>query len=210
MRLIEVHAVNRCRQEQRGFSAIELLIVIAIALIISAGAMIQFMPVLRSARAENALQTTLGQVRNARGLAIDQRAKYRISFLAPRTIQLDQIKTDPLGVQTITFVSSIALPTDTQFIAIAGIPTGGATPDALPTFGNAIDFSVDNGGGGTTLYFQPDGRILDAANRLNNGVVYVARPGELLSSRAVSVLGATGRVKGWHLIKNGANMVWTQ
>jgi hypothetical protein len=185
--------------------------VIAIALIISAGALIQFMPVVQNARAETALQTTLGQVRNARGLAIDRRAHYRISFIAPRTIQLDQITIDIVtGIQTITFVSSIALPTDTQFIAIAGIPTGGATPDALPTFGNAIDFSVDNGGGGTTLYFQPDGRILDAANRLNNGVVYVARPGELLSSRAVSVLGATGRVKGWHLIKNGANMVWTQ
>jgi prepilin-type N-terminal cleavage/methylation domain-containing protein len=209
--LIEVHTVNRCRQAQRGFSLIELAFVIAIALIITGMALVQFVPTLKNARAENALQTTLGQVRNARGLAIDQRAKYRLSFIAPRTIQLDQVKIDKVtGNQTIVFVSTIDLPVDTQFIAIAGIPTGSATPDSLPTFGNAIDFAVDNGGGGTRIFFQPDGRALDAANRLNNGVVYMARPGEVMSSRAVSVLGATGRVKGWRLIESGGAKVWTE
>jgi prepilin-type N-terminal cleavage/methylation domain-containing protein len=212
LRLIEVHTVNRCRQAQRGFSLIELLFVIAIVLIITGGAVIQFVPVLKSARAENALQTTLGQVRNARGLAIDQRRKYRLSFLAPRTIQLDQVVVDPFTkIQSFLFVSTIDLPVDTQFIAISGIPTAGnGTPDSLPTTGAAIDFAVDFGGVGTQIFFQPDGRALDSANRLNNGVVYVARSGELMSSRAVSVLGATGRVKGWRLIKSGAKVVWTQ
>ena len=210
--LIEVHTVNRCRQAQRGFSLLELMFVIAIVLIISGTALFQFVPVLKNARAENALQTTLAQVRNARGLAIDQRRKYRLSFTAPRTIQLDQVVVDLVtNNQTYIFVSTIDLPKDTQFIAIAGIPTSGnGTPDSLPTFGNAIEFAVDNGGGGWQLFFQPDGRVLDSANRLNNGVVYMARPGELMSSRAVSVLGATGRVKGWHLIQSGSTVVWTQ
>ncbi len=187
--------------------------VIAIVLIITAGALVQFTPVLKSARAENALQTTLGQVRNARGLAIDQRRKYRLSFLAPRTIQLDQVVVDPVTkIQSFLFVSTIDLPVDTQFIAISGIPTSGSgtTPDSLPTTGAAIDFDVDYGGGGTQIFFQPDGRALDSANRLNNGVVYVARSGELMSSRAVSVLGATGRVKGWRLIQSGSTVVWTE
>ncbi|MBZ5513033.1 MAG: hypothetical protein LAN70_17945 [Acidobacteriia bacterium] len=187
--------------------------VIAIVLIITAGALIQFTPVLKSARAENALQTTLGQVRNARGLAIDQRRKYRLSFLASRTIQLDQVVVDPAtNIQSFLFVSTIDLPVDTEFIAITGIPTSGSgtTPDSLPTTGAAIDFDLDFGGGGTQIFFQPDGRALDSANRLNNGVVYVARPGELMSSRAVSVLGATGRVKGWRLIESGGAKVWTE
>ena len=211
--LTEVHTVNRCRQSQRGFSLIELFFVIAIALIITGMALVQFVPTLKSARAENALQTTLGQVRNARGLAIDQRRKYRLSFLAPRTIQLDQVVVDLVTkIQSFTFVSTIDLPVDTQFIAISGIPTsgGGTTPDSLPTTGAAIDFSLDYGGGGTQIFFQPDGRALDSANRLNNGVVYVARSGELMSSRAVSVLGATGRVKGWRLIQSGTKVVWTE
>lgn len=197
----------------RGFSMVEVIIVIAIVLIISAGALIQFVPVVKSARAENALQATLGQVRNARGLAIDQRRKYRLSFLAPRTIQLDQMVVDPAtGVQSFLFVSSLVLPQDIQFIAITGIPASGSgtPPDSLPTTGAAIDFSLDYGGGGTQIVFQPDGRALDAAGRLNNGVVYVARSGELMSSRAVSILGATGRVKGWHLTQSGAAKVWTE
>ena len=208
-----VHRVNQCRQAQRGFSLIELIMVIAIVLIITAGALIQFTPVLKSARAENALQTTLGQVRNARGLAIDQRRKYRLSFLASRTIQLDQVVVDPAtNIQSFLFVSTIDLPVDTEFIAITGIPTSGSgtTPDSLPTTGAAIDFDLDFGGGGTQIFFQPDGRALDAAGRLNNGVVYVARSGELMSSRAVSILGATGRVKGWHLTQSGAAKVWTE
>jgi len=205
--------VNRCRQAQRGFSLIELFMVIAIALIITGMALVQFVPTLKSSRAENALQTTLGQVRNARGLAIDQRRKYRLSFLAPRTIQLDLVSVDPVTkIQSFTFVSSIDLPLDTQFLAIAGIPTsgGGTPPDSLPTTGAAIDFSLDFGGGGTQIFFQPDGRALDSANRINNGVVYMARSGELMSSRAVSVLGATGRVKGWRLIQSGTQVVWTE
>ena len=193
---------------------IELLFVIAIVLIISAGALFQFTPVLKNARAENALQTTLAQVRNARGLAIDQRRKYRLTFsnTGTQTIQLDQVVVDPVtAIQSYLFVSKIDLPLDTQFIAISGIPTGSGTPDSLPTHGVAIDFGVDYGtGGGTKLFFQPDGRILDSANRINNGVVYMARPGELMSSRAVSVLGATGRVKGWRLIQSGATKVWTE
>ena len=205
--------MNRCRQAQRGFSLIEAIFVIAIALIITAGALIQFTPVLKSARAENALQTTLAQVRNARGLAIDQRSKYRLTFVAPRTIQLHRGVLDQVThILSYAFVSTIDLPNDTQFIAITGIPTSGSgtTPDSLPTTGAAIDFSLDYGGGGTQIFFQPDGRALDSANRLNTGVVYVARPGELMSSRAVSVLGATGRVKGWRLIQSGSKVAWTQ
>ena len=204
--------MNRCRQAQRGFSLIELIFVIAVVLIITGMALVQFLPTMKSARAENALQTTLSQVRNARGLAIDQRRKYRLSFIADRTIQLDQVVVDPVTrIQSFLLVSTIDLPADTQFIAIAGIPTSGnGTPDSLPTFGNAIDFAVDYGGGGWQLFFQPDGRVLDSSNRLNNGVVYIARPGELMSSRAVSVLGAAGRVKGWRLIQSGSDKVWTE
>ena len=197
----------------QGFSLIELMFVIAIVLIISGAALIQITSSMKNARAEAGLQTTLGQLRNARGLAIDQRRIYRLSLIAPRTIQLDQVVVDPVTkIQAIVFVSSIDLPRDTQFAAISGIPTSGSgtPPDGLPTTGADIDFSLDFGGGGTQIFFQRDGRALDASNRLNNGVVYVARPGELMSSRAVSVLGATGRVKGWRLIQRGTKVVWTE
>lgn len=202
----------RSDHKAHGFTMVELVFVIAIVLIITATAIIQTSSTNKNATAETGLQTTLGQLRGARDLAIGQRRRYRVTFTAPRTIQLDQVVIDPITkVQSFTFVSSIDLPKDVQFIAVNGIPSGSAnTPDSLPTTGPAIDFDVDYGGGGNQIVFQPDGRALDATGRLNNGVVYVARPGELMSSRAVSVLGATGRVKGWHLIKSGTAVVWTQ
>ena len=191
---------------------IELVMVIAVVLIISATALFQVMPAMRNAKAESALQITLGQIRNARGLAVDQRSRYKLKFTAPRTIQLSRGVVDPVThILGYVPVSTIDLPQETQFIAIAGIPTGAETPDSLPTTGIAIDFNLGNAGGLTDeVYFQPDGRALDASGRLNSGVVYVARPGELMSSRAVSVRGATGRVKGWHLIQSGNNKLWAE
>jgi hypothetical protein len=52
---------------------------------------------------------------------------------------------------------------------------------------------------------------LDSLNRINNGVVYVAESNQLFSSRAVSLYGSTGRVKGWILSKNpDGSKRWTQ
>ena len=195
----------------RGFSLIEMLVVIAIVAVMTAAAVIQIWPALQRAKAETALQTTLGQIRRAHELAIDQRRIYRLTFVPPRTIQLAYagLDTNTPPNQIWIASSSIDLPVETQFAAVTGIPkVPGTTPDGLGTGTNAIDFSVDYGGGGTAIYFQPDGRALDILNRLNNGVVYVARPAELMSSGAVSLWGATGRAKGWHLVLNNNNVEW--
>lgn len=74
-----------------------------------------------------------------------------------------------------------------QFLVIPGIPTSAtSTPDGFGSGNNAIDFDLGNGGGGTQVYFEPDGRALDAGNRLNNGVVYIAQPGDLLIWRGTA------------------------
>src|SRR6202022_4539294 len=105
----------------------------------------------------------------------------------------------------------MVLPNGVQFLALPGIPTTATTtPDGLGSGANAIDLDVGNGGGGTQVYFQPDGRALDALNRLKDGVVYVAHPNNLYSSRAVSVFGSTGRVKGWYLSRVGGGAGWAQ
>jgi len=190
---------------------IELVIVIAVILILTGGALLNYTNATKKMREEAGLQVALGQLRNARDLSIGQRRKYRVTFTTPRTIQLDQVVYDSSGTRSFQFVSSTTLPNDLQFTAISGIPTGSAnTPDNLPTTGVPIDFSIDYGGGGTEVFFYPDGRAVDSNGRPNNGVVYVARPGELMSSRAVSVLSATARIKPWRLIKNGTGVKWTE
>jgi len=96
-------------------------------------------------------------------------------------------------------------------LVVPGIPTNpAATPDGFGTGAVAIDFDIANGGGGTQIYFQPDGRALDGANRLNDGVIYLAEPNNLFSSRAVSLYGTTGRSKSWFLTKVNGVSKWTQ
>jgi len=188
-------------RKMRGFSVVEMMIVIIIIMIVMSTAFIQIGPVLKNAKAETALQTTLGQMRRAHELAVDRRLVYRVSFTAPRTIQLDQVNIDPATLaKTFVFQSRIDLPSDISFAIAAGIPTSAATvPEGYGNGTVAIDFARDFGGGGTEVYFQRDGRALDATNRLNNGLVYMCRSGEFKSCRAVSLVGATGRSKGWRL-----------
>jgi hypothetical protein len=75
----------------------------------------------------------------------------------------------------------------------------------------AIDF--DQGiavGAKNVIFFYPDGSAADVAGNVNNGVVYITRPGDINNSRAITLWGATGRLRGWHIYKNGAQYYWRQ
>jgi hypothetical protein len=161
---------------------------------------------LRGAHVETAYQNTLDQLRFARQVAIDKRTVCRVDFAAPGTISVTQAFADGTPVTTET----ITLPPDVQYTIVTGMPTPpAATPDNLGNGNVAIDFDRVAGGSGTTIFFQPDGSALDAAGRPNDGVIYVARPNELNSARAITLLGTTGRIRGWRLgTKSGGGVVW--
>jgi type II secretory pathway pseudopilin PulG len=201
--------VRKSRTEP-GFSLLEALVVIAVVLVMLAAAIIEIGPTLKSAKSQTALETTLGQLRRYHEAAVNQRLIYHISFKSPRTITVDQVGYDSSGNQELTPVSSIDLPIETQFACISGIPTASsAVPDGLGDGKTPIDFSLDYGGNGTEIYFQKDGRATDASGRLNSGVVYIGQGGDLASSKAVTVLGATGHVKGWRLsVAADGTSVW--
>ena len=203
---------------ESGFSLVEMVVVVAVVFVVAATALINILPSVRSSRANAAMEMVLGEMRRAHERAVDERRIYRVTFTAPQTIQIDVGQVAIIG-STITdsapvFVAAqppLTLPGNIQFLAVPGIPTNpNATPDGFGSGANAIDFDIANGGGGTQIYFQPDGRSLDGANRLNDGVVYLAEPNNLYSSRAVSLYGTTGRSKSWFLTQlNGAGK-WTQ
>jgi prepilin-type N-terminal cleavage/methylation domain-containing protein len=206
-------------QAEQGFSMVEMVVVISIILVVVATALVNILPLLKKSKADSAQELVLGEMRRAHERAIDERRIYRFTFVAPQTIQLEVGTPANLQARITGSAAAFAqaqpplvLPQTFQFSAVPGIPVAaGAVPDGFGTGATAIDFDVDNGGGQTQIYFQPDGRALDAQNRLNNGVVYIADPTLLLSSRAVSLFGSTGRVKGWSLLKNPDGSVrWTQ
>jgi prepilin-type N-terminal cleavage/methylation domain-containing protein len=204
--------------DHRGFSMVELMVVVLIILILVAVALVTMVPTVQNSRANAGMELVLGEMRRAHERAIDERRIYRVTFVAPNQIQVDVGQVANVAA-TITGTTPgftpaqapLTLPDGIQFTCIGGIPTGAATvPDGLGSGANAIDFDLANGGGGTQIYFQPDGRALDGANRLNDGVVYIAQPGNLYSSRAVTLFGSTGRTKGWTLAKLSGTPGWTQ
>jgi type II secretory pathway pseudopilin PulG len=206
------------RRSETGFSLIEVVVVLGLILVVFGIAVFNLVPALKTSKSNAGMELVVGELRRAHERAIDERRIYRVTFVAPQTIQVDVGQVANIGA-TITgsapvFVQAqppLTLPASVQFTVVAGIPTTPqTTPDGFGTGATAIDFDISNGGGGIQIYFQPDGRALDGANRLNDGVIYLGEPNNLFSSRAVSLFGSTGRVKWWFLSKVGATNGWVQ
>jgi Tfp pilus assembly protein FimT len=183
---------------------VEGLVVASIILIITAVAGLAMVPMRESAKLNAAVQMTINQLRMAHEEAIAKRLQYTVTLQAPGTIVTQWTKAG-IGLQT---ERTVTLPDGIQFIAIPGLPTTPQTPDGFGNGNVAIDFDQATNGGQNIIYFQPDGTAIDAAGNPNNGVLYIARPGQLMTSRAITLFGSTGRLKTWYLTKNGATVKW--
>jgi len=199
---------------QGGFSLLELMLTLGIILILSGVTFYSLQPALKQARVTTAYDTTLMALRNTRQLAVTQRKRYIVAFAAPGTITISYwgkgVPVDPAPV----VVQTYNLPVDVQFTVIAGQPTAPtAVPDGFGGGTTAIDFGQALAiGTQPSVMFMPDGSSQDALGLgyYNSGVVYVGRPGELESMRAVTVFGTTGRVRGWRLAQQAGGPTWVQ
>jgi prepilin-type N-terminal cleavage/methylation domain-containing protein len=198
-------------RRMRGFSLIELMIVISLILIVAAFSAITLQPALRDGRVTEGYNRTLMALRRARDISVAQRQIYFVTLnggALPNSVTITQGSTG-------TVISNVVLPTDVGFNTVLGIPTSPVVPPTTPDgfgVGNpAIDLDQGVAGGvKNVIYFYPDGSAEDVNGNINNGVIYVSRPAEIRSSRAITLWGATGRLRGWHLYQNGANFYWRQ
>jgi|SRR5579862_627260 len=190
----------------RGFSLLEMLITIAIGLIMAGVTFIALMPLFRENHVNAAYDTTLSVIRNYRTMSITQSKRYIVTFSAPGTITVQRWDyAAPVSPPPVT-VATFNLPQDIQFAVQAGFPA--TAPDGFGSGTTAIDFDQGMGlGSQNYIMFMPDGSAQDTLGNFNSGLVYLTRPGDLYSSRAVSVFGTTGRVRGWRLQQ--ANL-WVQ
>ncbi|MGH9512282.1 MAG: pilus assembly FimT family protein [Terriglobales bacterium] len=201
-------------RRMRGFSLLEMMIVVCIGLIMAAITFISLQPAAQDTRINNAYDTALTQLRAARELAISKRTRYIVTFgAAPPPLGVAGAGIPAPDAQSIqvwhwgvaqpvspppTSVQSVEIPYDVQFQAVAGLPA--PAPDNFGFGGTAINFDQGVGAGGLNyVMFMPDGSSQDEAGNYNSGVVYMARAGVLASSKAITVLGTTGRVRGWRV-----------
>jgi prepilin-type N-terminal cleavage/methylation domain-containing protein len=202
---------TRAANLQRGFTMIELSIVVMIILIISAMALIAYLPTLQDARFDAAMREVVDQLRQAREYAIANRRYVQVTFptvvVGGKTqyaVVLLQRNDLTAGAGAINpTLSTIYLQYPAQYLVIAGSPD---TPDA---FGNsaAIEFEGLNGGPVGGMLFQSDGELVDGTTfQPINGTVFLAYPGKNTSARAITVLGGTGRARGW----KGTGATWTR
>src|SRR5580698_9208276 len=201
-------------RKMRGFSLIEMMIVIAMIVIVLAFSIMAIQPSLKQANVTEGFNQTLMALRQARDISVAQRQIYFVTLsnaAVPNSITITQGST---GTVTATYF----LPNNVAFVALPNLPTSPVaypmTPDGFGIGTTAIDFDQGVAGGvKNVIYFYPDGSAQDAIGNVNNGVVYLAltgNPAYINTSRAITLWGATGRLRGWHIYSNAAQWYWRQ
>jgi hypothetical protein len=202
-----------------------MMIVICVLMIVGGIGFMALQPALKDAKVNQAFESAMMPLRVARQRAIAERKQYIVCYgiaappaavtpIAP-TAQSIQIFRWDVGtaLSAATQVTAVTLPIDINFQVLPGLPNGPATvPDGFGSAVTAIDFDQNVAGGGikNQVMFMPDGSAHDVNGNLNSGIVYVARNGDLNSSRAITLYGATGRIRGWRLLNSGGGPKWFQ
>ena len=200
---------------------VEMAVVLAIIMIMLGVTFISLQPALKEAHATNAYDTVLTQFRTARSRAVETRQQYIVCLgnttpagagtpLGLPTAQSVQIFQWPAGtaLSSSIQVSKVDLPSDVQFQTITGLPT--TAPDGFGSGTVAIDFDQNVATAiRNQVVFLPDGSARDTAGNLSSGIVYVAGT-TLDSTRAITVWGASGRIRGWRLGNLSGPAPWIQ
>ena len=176
-----------CRRE-RGFTLVELMLVLAIGMLIMGMAIGGVPSMLKTSRADGGLADLVAALRAARELSIGSRRNMQVTF-GTNTITITRVEycATPCTPAT-TVLRTIALEGRSRFALVTGLPD---TPDA---FGDASATSV---GSNTPVMFTTDGSFIDANGDVLNASLFIAIPGDALSARAITIFGPTGALHLW-------------
>jgi Tfp pilus assembly protein FimT len=180
-------------RSQRGFSIIDTMVTMCVMGIVGSMATMQVGTVRRSMQGDGAMRVVMTQLNTAREMAMTQRRNMEIRFVGSNWLQI--VRSDvPAGT---TVLTGIPLESNAQYALVPGVVD---TPDA---FGNGAAISF---GAAAQIMFAPNGTLIDNNGSPVNGTVFVSIANSQASLRAVTVLGATGRIRGYRW--NGA--VWSR
>jgi len=189
------------RASQRGYSLLEALAALAVIAVVTGITVLSTQTMLPNAKANSATDQLLYQLRSARETAIAHRCEVQVQFTGTNILTLTQI--------WVTGVPPAPVTTNLQGsmqYTLEGLPD-------LPgpyNFGNAGAIEFEGIVGGPPLMkFTTNGSFIDAGGTYVNGTVFLGVPGNTGTARAISILGATGRVREYHWT-GGANGAWSE
>jgi prepilin-type N-terminal cleavage/methylation domain-containing protein len=190
---------RRGGDQARGFSMIEMCVVLAISLVIASIAVIQIQPALQQVRADTAKDLVMTSLRQARETAISDRRDIQVEFLTnpPANPPGNYVRLTRIGGPCCanTVISFVAIPGSVVFTNFVGEPD---TPDAFGNNAPVVFNGVANGPASGMMY-QSDGTFVSGTGTPINGSVFIGIPNLPGTARAVTVLGATGRIRAYHI-----------
>lgn len=175
--------VRVSRDSARGYSVIELTVVLGIMVVVSVMAGLQIIESKPRLQGDGAMRVVLSQVRAARELAISERRFVRVRFTNGSQVQI--VREEVPGPSTTT-LSTVGLESGVKFALVSGLPD---TPDGFGK-ATAVDF-----GAASAVKFTPDGTLVDQDGNGINGSVFLSLAQDTRTARAITVLGNTGRIR---------------
>ncbi|HUI73354.1 MAG TPA: prepilin-type N-terminal cleavage/methylation domain-containing protein [Candidatus Acidoferrum sp.] len=199
------------RIAQKGFSLLEAIIVIAIIFVVAGMAVLGIQNGLGSYKADAAADAVSTQLRTAREVAIAKRRWVQITIdpttTGPNAAPSITYQVITLGGETPQPAVTQPLPAHTQFYVD---PT---VPDTPMGFGNGAAVEIGGvSGGPPSMYFSTTGSFVVNQNPFGtiNGTIFIGTPNQKATYRAVTILGATGRVRTYYYSPTTTPVPWRE
>lgn len=200
--------MKKASRAQQGFSLIETVVVMGIMMALASFAMIQSFGTMENYRANAAMDVIISQLRVARQLAISQRRNVKVSFNTSSTPPSITYAVQPNPGDTYTPpLVTVPIAQQVGFIGVTGETD---TPMGFGTCGSfGVCIANTTGGPPAGMYYTSVGQFTDATlvNPIN-GTIFLAVSGQASTARAVTIMGATGRVRSYTY--GGGAGTWTE
>lgn len=171
-------------RSEAGISLVEMLIAVAVLAIAAGTAILAVTNVLPTVHADSSLDMLVAQLQQTHQEAINQRRDFLVTFAGTNELTINRVNLDGTETQVGDYFMSQGM----IYTVLASVPD---TPDGFDS-GTPANFSDGN-----SIVFNSDGTVVDSTGKLVNYEVFAAIPGNTTSARAVTVMGATGRVEGY-------------
>ena len=180
---------------ERGYSLMELMLTLAVATIVGGMAAATMTDSRRTMAGDGAMRLIMNELNTAREMAMTQRRNVEVQFIGGMWIRTFRHELN----NSTTVLRSVALEGNMKFSLVPGVPD---TPDG---FGNA---SAINFGPATIIQFNPEGALIDGGGTPINGSIFLTWGTKALAYRAVTILGTTGRSRGYKWMNPPTGTGW--